>query len=112
MSLRDLSPRGPIDRDNRLAARVAAPLALPSAGSLEEFIIEHYWGYTRGRDGQTREYQVAHVPWRIAAADNVTWNCDIPANYNPPLAEYLATPPTSSFIAEGSAIQVFRGSRL
>ena len=93
------------------AAHVAAPLALPAPGSLEEFIIEHYWGYTHGRAGQTGEYQVAHVPWRIAAADNVTWDCDIAANYNPPLAEFLATPPTSAFIAEGSAIQVFRGAK-
>jgi uncharacterized protein YqjF (DUF2071 family) len=96
-------------RWNRVAAHVAAPLALPTPGSLEEFIIEHYWGYTRGRAGQTGEYQVAHVPWRIAAADNVTWDCDIVANYNPPLAEFLSTPPTTAYIADGSAIQVFRG---
>ncbi len=28
-------------------------LAIPAAGSLEEFIVEHYWGYVRGRDGET-----------------------------------------------------------
>ena len=97
--------------NNHLAAQVAAPLALPTPGSLEEFIVEHYWGYTHGRDGQTREYQVAHIPWRIAPADNVTWNCDIAANYDPPLAEFLTAPPTSAFIAEGSPIQVFRGAK-
>ena len=99
----------PPHHQNRLSAQVAAPLALPTPGSLEEFIVEHYWGYTHGRDGQTREYQVAHVPWRIAPADNVTWNCDIAANYNSPLAEFLTAPPTSAIIAEGSPIQVFRG---
>ena len=98
-------------------ARIASPpgrrpTRAPAPGSLEEFIIEHYWGYTHGRDGQTREYQVAHVPWRIAAADNVTWDCDIAANYNSPLAEFLARPPTSAFIAEGSPVQVFRGQCL
>jgi uncharacterized protein len=98
-------------RDNRLAAQVAAPLALPSPGSLEEFIVEHYWGYTHGRDGRTREYEVAHVPWRVAPAVNVIWNCNIPATYNSPLAEFLTSPPTSAIIAEGSAIQVFRGAK-
>ena len=97
---------------NHLAARVASPLALPVPNSLEEFIVEHYWGYSRGRDGYTREYRVAHIPWRIAAADAIQWDCDILGTYAPPFAEYLTAPPTSSIIAEGSAIQVFRGSRV
>jgi uncharacterized protein YqjF (DUF2071 family) len=101
----------PLPRYNCLAARVAAPLAFPTPNSLEEFIVEHYWGYTHGRDGQTREYQVAHIPWRTAPADNITWDCDTAANYYPPLAEYLTAPPTSAIIAEGSAIQVFRGAK-
>jgi uncharacterized protein YqjF (DUF2071 family) len=108
---------------NRLAARVTAPLAIPATGSLEEFIVEHYWGYTRARDGTTREYQVAHVPWQVAPADNVTWDCDL-SDYSPPhfrgwgrggahsLAEYLQQPPTSAIIAAGSPIQVFRGARI
>jgi len=96
-------------RENRLAATVATPPSLPTPGSLKEFIVEHYWGYTHGRDDQTREYQVAHAPWRIAPADNITWDCDITANYNSPLAEFLTAPPTSAIIAEGSPIQVFRG---
>jgi len=94
---------------NHLSARIAAPLEFPTPNSFEEFIIEHYWGYTHGRHSQTHEYRVAHDPWRIAPADNVTWNCDIAATYDSPLAEYLTTPPTSALIAEGSPIQVFRG---
>lgn len=99
------------NHNNRLSAQVAAPLALPMPNSLEEFIIEHYWGYTHGRDGQTREYQVAHTPWRVAPAADVTWNCDIAASYTPPLAEFLTAQPTSVFIAEGSPIELFHGTR-
>src|SRR5687767_12976800 len=33
-------------------------------GSEEEFIVQHYWGYTRQRDGSTVQYQVEHEPWR------------------------------------------------
>ncbi len=98
-------------RWNRIVARVASPLALPAAGSLEEFIVEHYWGYSHGRHGGTHEYQVAHVPWRVAAADKITWDCDVVANYESPLGEYLAMQPTTAIIAEGSPIQVFRGTR-
>jgi uncharacterized protein YqjF (DUF2071 family) len=95
---------------NHLTARVAAPLAFPAPNSLEEFIVEHYWGYTHDRDGRTHDYRVAHNPWRTAPADNVTWNCDVAATYgNSPLAEFLISPPTSALIAEGSRIQLFRG---
>jgi uncharacterized protein len=96
---------------NHLAAQVAAPLALPHPGSLEQFITEHYWGYSLTRNGQTREYHVAHNPWRTASAENITWNCDIAANYNPPLAEFLTSQPASAIIAEGSPIQLFRGAK-
>jgi uncharacterized protein YqjF (DUF2071 family) len=105
-------PASPIGRHNRVSGQVAAPLALPSPGSLEEFIVEHYWGYSHGRDGRTREYQVAHAPWRTAPADNVTWDCDITANYNSPLAEFLTARPACAIIADGSPVQVFRGRRL
>jgi uncharacterized protein YqjF (DUF2071 family) len=96
---------------NRLAARVATPLALPRPGSIEEYFVENYWGYVRRRDGTTHEYRVIHPPWRVAACNSVTWDCDLSATYNTPLAEYLATPPTSALIAAGSAIQLYRGRR-
>jgi uncharacterized protein YqjF (DUF2071 family) len=99
-------------RWNALAARVAGPLARPPANSFDEFIVEHYWGYTQGRDGVTREYRVAHEPWRVAPADDVNWDCDIAANYHTPLAKYLATPPATAVIAEGAAVEVFPGQKL
>ncbi len=97
---------------NTLAARVAATSQPLQPGSLEEFIVEHYWGYVRARDGSTREYRVAHDPWRVAPADNVIWDCDLAATYDTPLAKYLAAPPTSTLIADGAAVQVFPGRRI
>jgi uncharacterized protein YqjF (DUF2071 family) len=103
--------RGP-NRWNRLAARVAAPLGLSQPGSLEEYFVENYWGYVRRRDGTTHEYRVVHMPWRVAPADDVTWDCDLAATYHhTPLAEYLAAPPANAVIADGSAIQLYRGRR-
>jgi uncharacterized protein YqjF (DUF2071 family) len=94
---------------NQLSARVAAPFAIPSPSSQAEFIVEHYWGYVVGPDGRTREYRVTHEPWQVAAADEVTWHCDLPANYNTPIAEYLNQPPANALIAAGSAIQLHPG---
>lgn len=97
--------------DNTLGACVGAPLAVPPRNSLHEFIVEHYYGYTRGRDGRTREYRVAHPPWRTAEAVDVTWSCDVGATYGEPFAEFLAGAPASAFVAEGSHVEVFRGRR-
>src|SRR5204863_2945524 len=42
-----------------LGAQFGQP-ARPSVGSEAEFITEHYWGYSRQRDGSTMEYRVEH----------------------------------------------------
>ena len=80
--------------------------------SPEEFIFEHYWGYTRLRDGSTAEYQVEHPRWRSWAAKNSRLDCDAAALYGPPFAAPLAATPVSAFLAEGSPISVRAGARL
>jgi hypothetical protein len=95
-----------------LAARIAAPLQLPTPASFDEYIIEHYWGYVRGRDGHTREYRVLHEPWKIARARDVSWNCDLHDTYESPWTEHLATAPASALIANGSPVKLYRGRRI
>jgi hypothetical protein len=95
-----------------IAAETDGPPATPRAGSEEEFITEHYWGYTRRRDGGTAEYQVAHPRWDVWRACRSRLTCDAAALYGAQFAAVLATPPVSAFVAAGSAIAVFRGRRL
>ena len=95
-----------------LAGRIAAPLQLPTPASFDEFIIDHYWGYVRGRDGHTREYCVLHEPWKTARAHDVSWNSDLHDTYEPPWTEHLATPPASALIANGSPVKLYRGRRI
>lgn len=98
------------DRWHTFAVEAKVPTALPGAGSLDEFISEHYWGYTRQRDGSTIEYQVTHPRWPVSpGAANV--NADLAGVYGAELAEHLRTP-TSCFIAPGSGIAVYRPRRL
>ena len=87
------------------------PLEMP-AGSHEEFIAEHYWGYSAQRDGGTVEYKVEHPRWRIARASEARLDCDAARLYGPQFAECLGRPPSSAFLAEGSAVTVFKGVRL
>src|SRR5207253_2550682 len=50
---------------NRLRAEVAGVPGALVAGSEEEFITEHYWGYVVQRDGSALEYRVEHPSWRV-----------------------------------------------
>jgi uncharacterized protein len=82
------------------------------AGSEEEFIADHYWGYTSQVDGGTREYHVDHPPWRVAPARHAQLDGDIGRIYGDRFAEFLRVPPVSAFMAAGSEVVVSRGVRL
>ncbi len=97
---------------NALRAEIFGPPALSIAGSEEEFITEHYWGYAVQRDGSALEYGVEHPPWRVWRATAARLDCDVEGNYGREYAAALGQPPTSAFVAEGSPVAVFQGERL
>lgn len=80
-------------------------------GSEEEFITEHYWGYTATARG-TVEYRVTHPRWQVSRARTATVDCDAERLYGPGFAGVLAGAPASAFLADGSAVAVLRGRRL
>jgi uncharacterized protein YqjF (DUF2071 family) len=84
----------------------------PLPGSLEEFIVEHYWAYSRRRDGGCNEYRVEHPPWRIWPAEHAVFDADLEALYGRRFAAALCEKPAGAFIADGSAVAVRRGDRL
>jgi uncharacterized protein YqjF (DUF2071 family) len=79
-------------------------------GSHEEFITEHYWGYTARRFG-TSEYRVEHPRWRLWTAQTTKFEADVATLYGPQFVAALSVPPVSAFIAEGSHIEVQRRTR-
>lgn len=76
-------------------------------GSEEQFITEHYWGYTRQRDGSTVEYRVVHEPWRVWSVADPRIEGDCSSTYGTELARILQAPPTSAFLADGSGVTVY-----
>ncbi len=80
--------------------------------SEEEFITEHYWGYTAQHDGSTLEYQVEHPRWRVWPAATAELECDITGLYGEAFCEPLSSRPASAFLAEGSGVVVRKGIRL
>ena len=94
-----------------IAADCTGEPSLPAEGSEEEFISEHYWGYSTQRDGGTVEYRVEHPQWRVWAADRHTADGDFEEFYGREFAEALAAEPTSAFVADGSPVTVKQGER-
>lgn len=95
-----------------LSARTVGASSPLESGSEAEFITEHYWGYTRQRDGGTVEYEVTHPRWRVWPALDATLSGDIAATYGATFAPALAARPRSAFVADGSPITVYRPRRL
>jgi len=88
------------------AARALVP------GSEEEFITEHYWGYTAQRDGGTVEYRVEHPSWRVWPVRAARLTGNVAPLYGADVAAAIAGPPDSAFLADGSPIAVLAPARL
>ena len=95
-----------------LAATATGAPVVPAPGSEAAFITEHYWGYTRQRNGSTIEYEVTHPVWRVWAADNPLLAADVVDLYGAAFAAALGRPPVSASIAEGSAVAVYPPRRV
>ena len=95
-----------------LRAEADGEPAMPAENSIEQFISEHYWGYSRQRDGGTLEYQVAHPQWGVWHGRRAELDGDSAAMFGPAFGEAFARKPDSAFIADGSPVRVFAGKRI
>ena len=99
-------------RENRIAVFGKSLATLPDDDSLDTFIVEHHWGYSRSRDGTCIEYQVERRPWRTYPVERSEVDVDIERMYGSAFAGPLSQPPISVVLAEGSRVAVSFGRRL
>ena len=95
-----------------LEAKISGEPRSAAEGSLEQFITEHYWGYSTARDSGTLEYHVSHVPWRVWISSQANFSGNADAIYGPELGAIIRRPPDSAFVADGSPVLVFAGRRI
>ena len=96
----------------RLSARTTGLSRPLEPESEAEFITEHYWGYTRQRDGGTVEYRVDHPRWNVWDATDARLDGNLGAVYGEAFARALAGASRSAFVADGSAVTVYAPSRI
>jgi uncharacterized protein YqjF (DUF2071 family) len=80
--------------------------------SEEEFITEHYWGYTKRKDGSTSAYEVKHPRWKVYPIKRYAIAADFAALYGPAFTLLNQQKPASVLLAEGSGVSVHSGVRL
>lgn len=97
---------------NGLAVKIGENLGVPQADSHGEFIIEHYWGYTKRGGNRTDEYKVEHPKWELFSADDVEINVDFGKTYGEKFAFLSDQKPYSVLLAKGSEIAVYKGEKL
>lgn len=75
-------------------------------GSVEEFIFEHYYGYTKIDSRLTQEYRVNHPRWQVNEVKDYSIHCDFKSMYGDDFSFLANQEPHSVILAMGSAVTV------
>ncbi len=74
--------------------------------SFEEFIFEHYYGYSMINKSTTEEYKIEHPRWQTNDVLQHNINCDFEKMYGKDFNFLNNSIPKSVIVAEGSSIAV------
>jgi hypothetical protein len=81
--------------------------AYPEPGSVEEFLLERYRGFSRQQNGTCLEYRFSRPPWKIRRTNSAESGAG--DFYGPPFTGVLRSRPDLSFAAGGSQVTLHRG---
>jgi len=99
-------------RVHSLSVFANRPAQAIGPGSEEEFVTEHYWGYTKRSDGSTAVYQVEHPRWETYRVQSYEIAVDFERLYGVEFGFLDGARESSVLLAEGSAVTVHSGFRL
>ena len=96
---------------NKFSVTASAKPTEIAVGSEEEFITEHYWGYTKIGLNKTSEYGVEHPRWQAYGIKDYEIDVDFGINYGNDFSFLNQAKPDSVMLAEGSEIRVLKGKK-
>lgn len=91
---------------NHIAVNVANTKEPILPGSIEEFIFEHYYGYTKINEQHSQEYKVNHPRWHVNNVIDHFIHCDFKLMYGNDFSFLNKRQPDSVIHAEGSPVTV------
>jgi uncharacterized protein YqjF (DUF2071 family) len=100
------------DKSHHVKVKIGENLGVPAENSEGEFIIEHYWGYTKRGEDRTDEYKVEHPKWELFGIEDFEINADFGELYGERFWHLSSAKPHSIFMAKGSDISVYKGAKI
>lgn len=100
------------DDAHSVKVEIGENLGVPAENSHGEFIIEHYWGYTKRGGNRTDEYKVEHPKWELFDVKDHEIKIDFGKLYGAEFAFLNNQKPHSVFMAKGSEIAVYKGAKI
>ena len=97
---------------NEIKVEIGANAGVPTANSDGEFIIEHYWGYTKRGQHRADEYKVEHPKWELFDIKKHEIKCDFGRLYGAEFEFLNRAKPHSIFMAKGSEVSVYKGAKI
>lgn len=91
---------------NALSVVAQASLQPINTGSMEAFIFERYFGFTKIDDHTTQSYRINHKKWKVYPVLSAGVSCKFDQMYGSSFAILNDITPNSVFLAEGSSITV------
>lgn len=91
---------------NHITVNAALETEAMTVNSTEEFIFEHYYGYTKLSATSTSEYSVAHPRWLVNPVNHFNISCDFEAMYGKNFKHLSVQQPSSVMLAVGSAVAI------
>lgn len=98
--------------ENHVKIEIGESLGVPTENSPGEFIIEHYWGYTKRGAHRTDEYKVEHPKWELFGVREAEIRVDFGRTYGEQFSFLSSIEPDSIFLAKGSDIAVYKGAKI
>jgi hypothetical protein len=97
---------------NSIGVGIDENVGVPAENSHGEFIIEHYWGYTKRGENRADEYKVEHPKWELFSVNNPEIDIDFGLTYGEEFSFLTTQTPYSILLAQGSEIEVYKGAPL
>lgn len=91
---------------NEINVKTATESVEMCTDSVEEYIFEHYYGYTKVNPTRTQEYKVNHPKWKVNEVLEYSIDCDFESMYGADFDFLNKEKPLSVIFAQGSAVTV------
>ena len=80
----------------------------PEIDSIEAFIKNHFWGFTKINAKKSLVFKIQHIPWNIFSSTSFELEINAEVLFGKELASFFYQKPLCSFLMDGSYTEISR----